>query len=177
MNIWESIRISLRSLGANKLRAGLTMLGIIIGVGAVIALMSIGRGAQASILSSIQANGTNLLYVTPGSSNQGGVNQGQGSAATLTMADAQAIAADAPAVADVASSFDTFGQAVYQGNNSRSRVTGVTPSFANVQNVTVNDGEWLSDAQVAAKSSVVVLGPTLAGTLFGDGEPVGQSIK
>ena len=177
MNVWESIRISLRSLGANKLRSGLTMLGIIIGVGAVIALMSIGRGAQASILASIQANGTNLLYVTPGSSNQGGVNQGQGSAATLTLNDAVAIAADAPAIADVAASWDAGGQVVYKGNNSRTRVTGVTPTFASVQNVTVNDGEWLTDVQVTDKSTVVVLGPTLAGTLFGDAEPVGQTVR
>src|ERR1700694_2900608 len=177
MNVWESIRISLRSLGANKLRSGLTMLGIIIGVGAVIALMSIGRGAQASILSSIQANGTNLLYVTPGSSNQGGVNQGQGSANTLTVADAVAIASDAPAVADVAAAWDTNGQVVYKSINQRTRATGVTPSYASVQNVTVNDGQWLTDAQVTAKSAVGVLGPTLAGTLFGDAEPVGQVIK
>jgi putative ABC transport system permease protein len=177
VSIWESIRISLRSLGANKLRSGLTMLGIIIGVGAVIALMSIGRGAQASILASIQANGTNLLYVTPGSANQGGVNQGAGSAATLTLNDAIAIASDAPAVADIAASFDAGGQVVYRGQNSRTRVTGVTPSYATVQNVAVNDGEWLTDAQVTDKSTVVVLGPTLASTLFGDAEPVGQTVR
>jgi putative ABC transport system permease protein len=177
VSIWESIRISLRSLGANKLRSGLTMLGIIIGVGAVIALMSIGRGAQASILASIQANGTNLLYVTPGSANQGGVNQGAGSAATLTLNDAIAIASDAPAVADIAASYDAGGQVVYRGQNSRTRVTGVTPSYATVQNVAVNDGEWLSDAQVTDKSTVVVLGPTLASTLFGDAEPVGQTVR
>src|SRR5216110_1991314 len=91
MNISESLRVALRALGANKLRAALTMLGIIIGVGAVIALMSIGRGAQAQILSSIQANGTNLLFVSPGSTNQGGVNQGAGTAATLTLEDANAL--------------------------------------------------------------------------------------
>src|SRR5207302_10525587 len=85
MSITESIRIALRSLAANKLRAALTMLGIIIGVGAVIALMAIGRGAEARIVSSIQANGTNLLYVSPGSTNQGGVNQGAGTATTLTL--------------------------------------------------------------------------------------------
>ena len=177
MNIWESIRISLRSLSANKLRSGLTMLGIIIGVGAVIALMSIGRGAQASILSSIQANGTNLLYVTPGSQTQGGINQGQGSANTLTLPDAAAISNNAPAVADVAASYDTGTQVVYQGVNQRTRASGVTASYAIVQNITVVNGEWLTDAQVVAKSSVVVLGPTLAGTLFGDNEPVGQSIR
>src|SRR5437867_1389667 len=103
MTLWESIRIALRSLAANKLRAALTMLGIIIGVGAVIALMSIGRGAQAQILSSIQANGTNLLFVSPGATNQGGVNQGAGSATTLTLEDANALkeTADSAAVADV----------------------------------------------------------------------------
>src|SRR5512142_668701 len=91
MNIVESIRIALRSLGANKLRAGLTMLGVIIGVAAVIALVSIGRGASAAITSQIQSIGTNLLFVTPGSSQQGGVRGAQGSAATLTLEDGQAL--------------------------------------------------------------------------------------
>ena len=105
------------------------------------------------------------------------MNQGQGSANTLTVADAVAIASDAPAVADVAAAWDTNGQVVYKSINQRTRATGVTPTFASVQNVTVNDGEWLTDAQVTDKSTVVVLGPTLAGTLFGDAEPVGQVIK
>jgi putative ABC transport system permease protein len=179
MTIWESIRISLRSLSANKLRSILTMLGIIIGVGAVIALMSIGRGAQASIVSSLTANGTNLLYVSPGSSQQGGVAQGAGSATTLTLADATAIANpdDAPAIAAVAPEFSTGAQLVYQGLNSRTRVTGVTPAYAGVRNVSVASGDFLSDADVSARSTVAVLGPTTATTLFGDADPLGQAIK
>jgi putative ABC transport system permease protein len=177
MNIWESIRLALRSLGANKLRSGLTMLGIIIGVGAVIALMSIGRGVQASIISSLQSNGTNLLYVSPGSTNTGGVAQGAGSANTLTLNDANVIATDAPAIVAVAPEYSTGAQLIYQGLNSRTRVTGVTASYSTVRNVTVTDGEWLTDEQVTAKSSVAVLGPTTAGTLFGDAEPVGQTVR
>ena len=179
MSITESIRIALRSLAANKLRAALTMLGIIIGVGAVIALMSIGRGAQAQILSSIQANGTNLLFVSPGSTNQGGVNQGAGTAATLTLEDANALRdpVSAPDIADAAPEFGSFGQLAWQGQNTRTRITGVTPSYADVRNVTVADGDWISDANVQARATVVVLGPTTAANLFGDGEAVGQSIR
>src|SRR5437588_3015084 len=179
MSITESIRIALRSLAANKLRAALTMLGIIIGVGAVIALMSIGRGAQAQILSSIQANGTNLLFVSPGSTNQGGVNQGAGTAATLTLEDANALrdTASAPDIADVAPEFGSFGQLAWQGQNTRTRITGVTSSYANVRNVVVADRDWISDANVQARATDVVLGPTTAANLFGDGEAIGQSIK
>ncbi len=179
MSLWESVRIALRSLAANKLRAALTMLGIIIGVGAVITLMSIGRGAQAQIVSSIQANGTNLLFISPGSTNQGGVNQGAGTASTLTLEDANALndAVNAPAVSDVAPEFGSAGQLTWQGQNTRTRITGVTSSYANVRNVTVADGEWISEANVQARSTVVVLGPTTATALFGDGEAVGQSIK
>lgn len=179
MNLWESVRIALRSLAANKLRAALTMLGIIIGVGAVITLMSLGRGAQAQIVSSLQANGTNLLFVSPGATNQGGVNQGAGSAATLTLEDANALKDPeaAPAVADVAPEFGTGGQISYRGQNTRTRVTGVTPSYANVRNVNMDNGEWISEANVTARATVAVLGPTTASSLFGDGDPIGQQIK
>jgi len=179
MNVIESVRIALRSLSANKLRSTLTMLGIIIGVGAVITLLSIGRGAQAQIVGSLQANGTNLLFVSPGSTQVGGVNQGAGSAATLTLDDASALKDSglAPAVSDVAPEFGSGAQLTYQGQNVRTRVTGVTPSYANVRVVTVDDGDFISDANVTARSTVVVLGPTTAGNLFGDGEPVGQQIK
>src|SRR5512146_2112289 len=112
MNILESARIALRSLSANKLRSGLTMLGIIIGVGAVIALMGIGRGAQAAIDSQINSMGTNLLFVSPGSISQGGVRTAQGSAQTLTYEDALAIAdpQQVPGATGVAPELRTFGQ-------------------------------------------------------------------
>jgi putative ABC transport system permease protein len=178
MNIWESVRIALRSLSANKLRSSLTMLGIIIGVGAVITLMSIGRGAQANIVNSIQANGTNLLFISPGSTNQGGVRTAAGSAATLTLEDMTALGnGDAPAVAHVAAENGTQGQLAWGSNNVRTRLTGVTTDYDVVRNVTIADGEWINEGYVTARSTVVVLGPTTAANLFGDTDPVGQSIK
>ncbi len=179
MNIVESVRIALRSLAANKLRAALTMLGIIIGVGAVITLMSIGRGAQAQIIASLQANGTNLLFVTPGATQQGGVRAEAGTAQTLTLEDANALkdSAEAPSVAEVAPEFGSFAQLSYQGQNARSRVTGVTPAYAAVRNTTVANGDWISESNVTARATVCVLGPTTASNLFGDLDPVGQQLK
>lgn len=98
MNLFESFRIALQNLSANKLRSGLTMLGVIIGVGAVIALVSIGRGAQEAITSQIQSVGTNLLYVRPGAANQNGVRGQEGSAGTLTLEDAAALQEDRKSV-------------------------------------------------------------------------------
>ncbi|MBI5879359.1 MAG: ABC transporter permease [Chloroflexi bacterium] len=179
MNFLESIRIALRSLAANKMRASLTMLGIIIGVGAVIALMAVGRGAQANIIGSLQSQGTNLLYVSPGSTSSGGVNQGAGSAATLTLEDATALndPSLAPAVLAVAAEFGSNGQVAYQGQNTRTRVNGVTVSYSAVRNVSIAEGEWFTDEQMAAKTTVVVLGPTTATNLFGENDPVGQTIR
>src|SRR5712691_5217964 len=114
MNILESFRIALRSLGANKLRAGLTMLGVIIGVAAVIALMSIGRGASAAISSQIESIGTNLLFVRPGSSQSSGVRGAEGSAGTLTIEDGQALQ-NSEGVVAVSPEGDSFAQIVYQG--------------------------------------------------------------
>ncbi|MBI1800319.1 MAG: ABC transporter permease, partial [Chloroflexi bacterium] len=179
MNLLERARIALRSIAANKLRSALTMLGIIIGVGAVITLMSIGRGAQAQIVSAIQSQGTNLLYISPGATQTGGVRAEAGSAATLTLEDANALndPAAAPSVADVAPEFGSFGQLTYQGQNTRTRVSGITPSYPAVRNVAVDNGEWISEAQVTAKATVCVLGPTTAQALFGEGDPIGQQIK
>jgi putative ABC transport system permease protein len=179
MTFFESIRIALRSLSANKLRSALTMLGIIIGVAAVIALMALGRGAQNQIIASIQANGTNLLFISPGAIQQGGVSQGQGSAATLTLEDAYALkdAELAPAVAEVAPELNTQGQLTFQGQNTRVRVLGVTEPYAVVRNTNIADGEWISEGNVTARATVVVLGPTTAANLFGEGTAVGQSIK
>src|SRR5512141_61497 len=109
MNILESARIALRSLAANKMRSGLTMLGIIIGVMAVIAMLSIGRGAQAAITNQITSIGTNLLYVRPGSTQEGGVRTAQGSASTLTLEDGEALQGTANVVG-IAPEVDSFGQ-------------------------------------------------------------------
>lgn len=179
MNLWESARIALRSLAANKLRSTLTMLGIIIGVAAVIALMGIGRGAQHAIDSQIQGMGTNLLFVSPGSATVAGVRQGEGSVQTLTYEDALALAnpADAPAVAGVAPEVRGFGQIVYLGNNVNAQVVGVTPEYEQVRNYEVQSGEFINAANINARSLVVVLGAGVAQQLFGADDPVGQSVR
>ena len=176
MNILESFRIALRSLGANKLRAGLTMLGVIIGVGAVIALVSIGRGASAAITAQIQSIGTNLLFVRPGSSQQGGVRAAEGSAPTLTLEDGQALQG-IPGIAAVAPEVDSGGQIVYQGNNTNARVLGVTPEYQAATNSQPAEGDFISATNVTGKSLVTCIGSAVADTLFNGADPVGQTIR
>jgi putative ABC transport system permease protein len=169
--------VALRALGANKLRTTLTMLGIIIGVSAVIALMSIGRGAQAQVTSQIQSLGTNLLFIRPGSTrDQGGVRSTQGSAPTLTLDDADAIAA-LPNVVATAPELGTFAQMLANGQNTNSRVTGVTEDYATVRNTPVAEGDWINRTQLDGHSSVVVLGDAVAKQLFPDSDPMGQTVR
>jgi macrolide transport system ATP-binding/permease protein len=176
-SIVQSLRMALRNITANKTRSALTMLGIIIGVAAVIAMLSIGRGAQASITSQVQSMGTNLLYVRPGSTQSSGVRQEAGTAQTLTLEDAEALV-DLSSVVAVAPEVDSFGQMVYQSQNTRARIYGVTPEYTTVRNYTVAEGEGISSEQVTAQSLVVVLGNTTATTLFGDASSaVGKTIR
>jgi len=176
---WESLRIALRALSANKLRSSLTMLGMIIGVAAVITLVSVGRGAQNQVTQQIASLGTNLLFVTPGSTQEGGVRTAQGSAQTLTLEDAQAIAAPGavPGVVAVAPELRFFGQIVAGGQNVNSALVGVTADYAQVRNYQVADGDFISTQQVDSHSSVAVLGASVAQQLFADTSPVGQEIK
>ncbi len=171
-----AFRVALRALGANKLRTTLTMLGIIIGVAAVIALMSIGRGAQAQVTSQIQSLGTNLLFIRPGSTNQGGVRSAAGQAATLTLDDADAIAT-LPNVVGSAPEIGTVVQILSNGQNSATRATGVTEDYATVRNTTIAEGEWINRQQVDGRSLVVVLGDSVAKELFPDSDPVGQTVR
>jgi len=179
VNVLESIRIALRALTANKLRAVLTMLGIIIGVGAVIALMSIGQGVQASVTQQIQAIGPNIIFITPGAIQQGGVQSAQGQAATLTSEDAEALSDPqaAPSIAAVAPSFTSRAQIVYLGNNVNSQVNGVTPEYALVRNYQVADGSFITKEHVDALSRVAVLGVTVVQNLFAGEDPIGKEIK
>jgi putative ABC transport system permease protein len=176
---FESVRIALRALGANKLRTALTMLGIVIGVGSVVALMSVGRGAQASITAQIQSQGTNLLFVRPGSTQQGGVRTGQGQSPTLTYEDALALAAPgrAPSVALVAPENNQFAQLIAGGENYNTRVVGTTPEYESVRNFKAGLGEFISRQHVESRSTVIVLGATVADTLFPGTDPVGQTVK
>ena len=179
MNPLDTARSALTSLWASKLRSSLTVLGIVIGVAAVISLMSIGRGAQASITEMIQSLGTNLLFVQPGASSFGGIFFGQGSASTLTLEDAEAIADSAaiPSVSAVAPQLSTNGQLVYGRENTFTQVLGVTPEYVGVRNLELSTGGFISDGHVVNRSEVIVLGSFVSETLFGLRDPVGQTVK
>ena len=179
MNLSESIRISLGALSANKLRSILTMLGVIIGVGAVIALMSIGTGVQHMVTDQIKSMGSNLLFVTPGAQSQGGVRTQAGSAPTLTEEDAEAIisSGQVPRVVAVAPEAQNGGQIVANGQNAFSRISGVTPSFETVRNFKVAEGEFISASQVESRALVAVLGATTAQTLFQGNDPIDQTVR
>lgn len=165
------------SLMANKMRSMLTVLGIVIGVAAVIAMLSIGRGAEASITSRIESIGTNLVYVTPGSASENGVRGAAGTAATLTLDDAKALV-DLPNVVAVAPVTSNVVQVVYQGQNTRTRLMGVTSGYQEVSSLMLEDGEFITDAHQSSRSLVVVLGSSVAETLFGSTSGVvGQRVR
>lgn len=170
---------ALSSLAANKLRAGLTLLGIVIGVAAVISLLSIGRGAQDAITERIQTLGTNLLFIRPGGTTQGGVFGGQGSASTLTLDDAFALqdAVMAPSVKSVAPELGTSGQIVAGRDNTFTQITGVTPEYEYVREFTVASGQFITRTHVDRSSQVAVLGASVAEDLFGFRDPVGQPVR
>jgi putative ABC transport system permease protein len=177
MRLYRLLIESLESLNANKLRSMLTVLGIVIGVAAVIAMLSIGRGAQASITSRIESMGTNLVYVSPGSTSQSGVQSAAGSAGTLTLDDADALS-ELPDVEAVASVTNSFVQAVYQGTNTNTRLMGVTAGYETVSSLTLEDGVFITDDDQKSRKLVVVLGSSVAETLFGGtGGVVGQKVR
>ena len=165
MNIAQSILEALESLNANRLRSGLTILGIIIGVAAVIAMLSVGQGAQASITSAISGIGTNLLFVSPGNNTVDITNP-----RPLTLADAAAIANPqlAPDVAAVSPSIQGAGQvSTTIGKATRNAIIGATPSYFSLQNYTVTEGSLLTQDMLLGNASVAVIGPAIADKLFG----------
>jgi putative ABC transport system permease protein len=162
---------------SHKLRSFLTMLGIVIGVAAVIALMSIGKGTQASILSRIQGLGTNLLFINPGSTSSSGVRSAMGSATTLTQEDGEAILESVANVVAVAPTSGSFSQLVYGSSNTNARVTGITPSYQDISSLEIASGELITDYDVQSATKVCLLGATVATTLFGTDDAVGQAIR
>lgn len=177
MKLYRLLFDALENLNANKLRSMLTVLGIVIGVAAVIAMLSIGRGAQASITAQIESIGTNLVYVSPGSTSQDGVRSAAGSAGTLTLGDAEALAS-LPNIVAVASVTNSFVQIAYQGQNANTRLMGVTPDYETVSSLTLEDGVFLAESEQSARSLVVVLGSSVAETLFGStAGVVGQKVR
>jgi putative ABC transport system permease protein len=176
----ENLRVALGGLVVNKMRSGLTMLGVVIGVAAVIALMSIGQGAQASITEQISDVGSNLIFVFPGATSMHGVRGASGSAATLTYADAEAIAdpGHVPDAVTVAPVFSQNTQVVFGDENVNVSVSGVTPEYPEaLSGVEVANGRFVEGKDVFGRSNVAVLGYQTAIDLFGGFDPVGQKVK
>ena len=174
---WESVVIALEGLRANKMRSLLTMLGIIIGVGAVIAMVSIGMGVRDKVEKSIAGLGSNLLIVMPGSTAPSGVRVAAGSTSTLTYMDAQMIAREISGVNAVAPTVQRQYQAVFSGKNWITQMQGTTPDFLTVRNFELGDGSFITQRNLDARDRVAVLGKTVADNLFGDMNPIGQTIR
>lgn len=180
MTIKDTLEETYTALSANKVRSGLTILGIVIGISSVIALVSVGQGAQASINASIESLGSNLLEITPGAAKTigFGVSGGRGGAQTLTVADAEAISSQVTNVSQVAEESSGRYQIAGVGTNTNTTVDGVTASYASIRNVSIADGTFITDEENSEDAKVAVLGPTVVSDIIASGtEPVGQLIR
>ncbi len=177
MNVKATIQIALSALRANRFRSFLTMLGIIIGVAAVIAMVAVGSGATASIEQEISSMGSNLLIVLSGTITNSGIRLGSGQAVTLTEDDAKAIAAECPSVLAAAPTVRGGAQVIYGNNNWATQVQGVTPDYMQVRDLSMGSGRAFTDQDVDSASKVALLGQTVADNLFGSSDPVGQIIR
>ncbi len=177
MTVLQSARIALRALRVNKLRSMLTMLGIIIGVGAVIAMVSVGAGAQARVAEQIQSLGSNLIIVLSGSVTSGGIRMGQGTQLTITEDDASAIAREIPAVQVAAPSMRGTAQVVYGNLNWSTVIQGVTTDYFEARDWPVDQGRAVAPEDTDGATKVALVGQTTALNLFGDADPLGQIIR
>lgn len=177
INIPSTIKISLVAIRVNKMRSALTMLGIIIGVGAVIAMLAIGTAARQRISEQISSMGSNLLMILPGATSAGGIRMGAGTQATLSMKDAEAIIKEAPAAEYVAPILGGVGQVVYGNQNWSTGVSGTTPSFLLVRDWQLEEGRPFTDDDVRSATKVCLLGQTVVDNLFGGIDPLGQIIR
>jgi len=175
--VLQALRIALRSLKVNKLRTALTMLGIMIGVAAVIAMVSVGTGAQARVAEQIQSLGSNLIIAMSGSSNAAGVRLGQGSQLTITEDDAAAIAREVPAVQVAAPSSRGNAQVVYGNLNWLTGIQGVTADYFEARDWPVEVGRPVLQEDIDGATKIALLGQTTAQNLFGDQDPIGQIVR
>lgn len=173
----ESISIALRALLSNKLRSVLTMLGIIIGVGAVIAMVSVGMGVREKVQNSIASLGSNMLIVTPGAASSQGVRSASGSSITLVADDADYIKKTVSGIDYVAPSVSKQYQLIAGNQNWTTTVQGITPEYMAIRSLTVGSGSFVSERDLSSRNRVAVLGATVAESLFGSVNPVGQSIR
>ena len=177
MNLSESIKVALIGLAANKVRSGLTMLGVVIGVGAVIAMIAIGQGARQQTMEMIQSMGTNVLAVRAGQASRRTVRGGMGSVETLTYDDAIAIEKDCRAIAAAAPELRMSAQVKYKNMNTMTTIMGTTPDYASVRNFQVEEGEFFTDKDVHSMRRVGVIGPTAAMNLFEQNSPLNKIVR
>ncbi len=172
-----ALRVAVRAIARNKMRSALTMLGIFIGVAALITMVAVGQGANAAVAAQIERLGTNMLVILPGATTANGVRAGHGSATTLTVADAEAIRREASAVANVAYQIRQLGQLQYGNRNWSTSVIGVNPSFLSIRNWGVVAGRPINASDEQSADRVVLLGQTVYRNLFGPYEnPIGATI-
>jgi len=179
MNLLMIIRVAFRALQRNKMRAALTMLGIIIGVSAVVAMVSIGQGAQAAVAAQIDSIGTNLLFVSAGAQNVGGVRSGTGDTGTntLTVEDLDAIKREVPSVSMLTPTVNSRGQLVAGNMNWNTSIQGVSEQYPEVRKWRVQSGEFFTESDVRTAGRVLVIGQTIADNLFAGGDPIGQTVR
>ncbi|MGB8959944.1 MAG: ABC transporter permease [Candidatus Aminicenantales bacterium] len=177
INLLWTLKIAIKALQANKMRSVLTMLGVIIGVGAVIAMLAVGTGASRRIAEQIQSIGSNLLIILPGSTTSGGVRMGAGTQPTLTLGDAEAIKKECPTVLYVGPVLSGVAQVIYAHTNWSTSVQGTTPDMLALRNWPVASGRAFTDQDVKSATKVCLLGQTVVDNLFGSEDPVGQSVR
>jgi putative ABC transport system permease protein len=179
MNLLMIIRVAFRALVRNKMRAALTMLGIIIGVSAVIAMVSIGQGAQQSVQNQIASIGTNLLFVSAGAQNVGGVRTGTGDTGTntLTVEDLDAIKREVPSISMVTPAINTRSQLIFGSQNWNTQIQGVSEQYPDIRKWNVQDGSFFTDADVRTAARVIIVGQTIADNLFPGTDAVGQTVR
>ncbi len=178
MSIVMTFRIALKALNRNKMRTALTMLGMIIGVGAVIAMVSLGNGARTSIEQSVQAAGTNIINVNAGNFSQGGARTGMGGANTLTVEDANAIREEVPGVRYLCPGFNSRSQVIFGNQNWQTRIQGTDVELPLIRSWPTEFGSFFSTQDVQTSAKVAVLGAVVRDQLFGEGEdPTGQVIR
>jgi putative ABC transport system permease protein len=177
INVNSTFQIALRALWVNKMRSFLTMLGIIIGVGAVITMLAVGTGASEKIAEQIASVGSNLIMVVPGSITQGGIRMGSGSHSTLTKDDAEAIEKECSAVSAVAPIVNTTAQAVYGNQNWATAIYGTTAGILEVKDCSLVAGRNFVDQDIRSATKVCILGQTVVDNLFGGIDPIGQIVR
>ncbi len=177
MSLGELLAVGLQALSRNRMRSALTVLGIVIGVAAVIATLAIGQGAREAVQAQIRALGANTLTVVPGTITAGGARSGMGSITTMTVEDAEAMRRECPTVQAVAPTVRTVAQVVYGANNWSTQVQGTTADFTIIRQWPVTSGVFITDSDVRGAAKVCVIGSNVAQQLFGDADPIGSMVR